>query len=77
MRGRRPFALLLLLLAGLGAVAASCFAPLEPACTFVCGPNGACPEKYVCQSDNLCHRADGTGVCDLGSGATQSDGSAD
>jgi hypothetical protein len=54
-----------LLLAALGAGAASCFSPMKPACTFACGPGGACPDEYLCASDNLCHRADGQGQCDL------------
>jgi hypothetical protein len=74
---RRPLPLLLLLLAGLAAVAAACFSPLQPACTFACGPSGACPEKYTCESDGLCHRADGQGQCDLESGGSPSDGAAD
>ena len=59
MRGRPPLAIALL--AGLAALAAACFSPQEPACAFACGPGGACPAKYTCASDGLCHRTDGLG----------------
>jgi hypothetical protein len=52
---------------------ASCFDPHEPACAFSCASDGKCPTNYVCASDNLCHRADGKGVCTL----SPVDGSAD
>jgi hypothetical protein len=65
---RRP-RLAIALLAGLAAVAAACFSPLKPACTFACGPGGACPAEYTCASDGLCHRQDENagqgGLCDL------------
>lgn len=74
---RSPLVVLRMILfaASLGAAAAACFSPVKPACTFACGPDGACPDEYVCQSDRLCHRADGEGQCDLG--PVSPDGSAD
>jgi hypothetical protein len=64
---------LLLLAAALAATLAACFDPLEPACAFSCGPNGACPASYTCAADGLCHRQDGKGTC----GLNPSDGGAD
>ena len=47
-------------LAVLSAAALSaCYSPPEPACGFVCGSGGSCPDGYACASDNVCHR-DGT-----------------
>lgn len=34
----------------------ACYSPPEPACGFVCGSGGACPDDYTCASDNICHR---------------------
>jgi hypothetical protein len=55
--------LVILCALALGVAASSCFSPLQPACAFSCGANGACPTAYVCASDGLCHRADGQGLC--------------
>jgi hypothetical protein len=38
------------LLLGLG-----CYDTPKPPCAFICGPGGACPVDYTCQSDNVCH----------------------
>ena len=36
-----------------------CYDPPRPACGFVCGPAGACPEDYRCNvTDGRCHRSD-------------------
>ena len=53
--GHVPAMVLLLATAGLVA----CYERFEPACGFVCGPDGACPEHYTCKADNHCHK-DGT-----------------
>jgi hypothetical protein len=47
----------------LAMVTSACFSPKEPACAFSCAADGECPPSYTCGSDNLCHRADGQGVC--------------
>ncbi|HPH67428.1 MAG TPA: hypothetical protein PLF40_16845 [Kofleriaceae bacterium] len=34
---------------------AGCFKTPKPECSFVCGPNSACPADYACAADNYCH----------------------
>ena len=34
---------------------AGCFKTPKPECSFVCGPNNACPADYACAADNYCH----------------------
>lgn len=41
-----------------GAIATSCYEVPRPACGFVCGPDGACPDGYRCAADHYCHRDD-------------------
>ena len=44
----------------IGALGAGCYDVPRPACGFVCGPGGACPAAYTCNTaDNRC-RLDGT-----------------
>jgi hypothetical protein len=52
VRFRRALALIL---ATALPLAAGCFSPPKPDCTFVCGANGACPSGYQCGTDNFCH----------------------
>lgn len=40
-----------------GAIIAACYEVPRPACGFVCGPDGACPDGYACASDHVCHAA--------------------
>jgi hypothetical protein len=51
-------------LACLLVVIASCYRPPQPACGFVCGANGACPEDYACAEDNRCHLAGVGSLCE-------------
>ncbi len=51
-------------LACLLVVLASCYRPPQPACGFVCGANGACPEDYACAEDNRCHLAGVGSLCE-------------
>ena len=52
-------------LACLVALAAGCYDPPKPECGFVCGPQGACPTGYTCQTrDNRCHRDGTDGPCE-------------
>lgn len=39
-----------------GALVAACYDVPRPACGFVCGPDGACPDDYTCANDRYCHR---------------------
>ena len=51
----------------------ACYAPPEPDCGFICGPSGACPTDYTCNStDNRCHRngSSPTLQCSGGSGVS-------
>lgn len=60
-RVRRGLRTLGIVAAGvLGArLAAACYDVPEPPCGFRCGPQGACPEHYVCNSnDGVCHHED-------------------
>ena len=41
---------------------ATCYSPPKPACGFVCGPGGACPEDYTCQA-NRCRLNGATDAC--------------
>ena len=45
---------------------AGCFDPRKPACAFLCGANGACPEGYMCGGDDRCHlvTAGGPAACE-------------
>ncbi|RMH43866.1 MAG: hypothetical protein D6689_03830 [Deltaproteobacteria bacterium] len=47
---------------GIAAVAAAalaaCFDAPKPACAFLCGSDGACPDGYACAADGWCKRAD-------------------
>jgi hypothetical protein len=49
-------AALALLAALTGAIVAACYDIPRPACGFFCGPDGECPEGYICASDRACHR---------------------
>jgi hypothetical protein len=41
----------------------SCYGAPEPACGFICGSDGACPDDYTCHSDDRrCHLTDGSAV---------------
>lgn len=46
----------LLLLAGLALPA--CYDTPTPACAFLCGQGGACPDGYTCRADSWCRRED-------------------
>jgi hypothetical protein len=46
---------LTLLVALSGAIVTACYEVPRPACGFVCGPDGACPDSYTCASDHICH----------------------
>jgi hypothetical protein len=46
--------LLLLLFAG-------CYQTPKPACAFLCGAGGECPDGYECDTDNRCHRVESNG----------------
>ena len=48
---------LTVLVALVGAIVAACYEVPRPACGFVCGPDGACPDGYACASDRYCHAA--------------------
>jgi hypothetical protein len=41
-----------------GALIAACYEIPRPACGFLCGPAGACPDGYSCAADMYCHRND-------------------
>ncbi len=64
--------------AGVGLTA--CFSPQQPGCAFSCASDGLCPSGYSCRTDNLCHRDDGQGICNLvgvtGDAAVGGDGAA-
>ena len=47
----------------LALVLPACFSPVEPQCSFACGPNGACPEDYQCLADGYCHLHGDPGSC--------------
>jgi hypothetical protein len=40
---------------------ASCYQTPRPACAFLCGEDGACPDGYECGGDNRCHRVESDG----------------
>lgn len=52
-----------LLFASLLAVAAgACYETPKPACQFLCGEGGECPDGYACDPDDQrCHRVEGNG----------------
>jgi hypothetical protein len=53
-----PLGVALALLAALvGAIISACYDIPRPACGFVCGPDGACPDGYTCANDHYCHRS--------------------
>jgi hypothetical protein len=39
-----------------GAIIAGCYEIPRPACGFLCGPGGACPDGYSCAADMYCHQ---------------------
>jgi hypothetical protein len=39
-----------------GAIGVACYEVPAPDCGFLCGPNGACPDDYMCADDHHCHR---------------------
>jgi hypothetical protein len=39
-----------------GAIIPGCYEIPRPACGFLCGPGGACPDQYSCAADMYCHR---------------------
>jgi hypothetical protein len=41
-----------------GAIIPACYEIPRPACGFLCGPGGACPDEYRCAADMYCHRND-------------------
>ena len=41
-----------------GAIITACYEIPRPACGFLCGPGGACPDGYRCAADMYCHRND-------------------
>ncbi len=43
---------------------AGCYRAPQPACGFVCGTNGACPDNYSCEADNRCHLAGVGSLCE-------------
>jgi hypothetical protein len=43
------------LLSGGLLLGAGCFETPKPACAFLCGSDGACPDGYQCQPDKVCH----------------------
>lgn len=46
------------------ALGSACFSVSEPACSYRCGPNAACPERYTCGADGYCHLDDhDAGIC--------------
>lgn len=52
-----PVGVALALLAGMaGAIISACYDIPRPACGFVCGPSGECPDGYRCASEHYCHR---------------------
>ena len=60
MRGRLiaiGFCVASLFALAVGTIVPACYSPPQPACGFVCGPGGACPENYTCAPtlDNRCH----------------------
>ena len=41
----------------LGVLLAGCYETPKPACAFLCGSGGECPDGYQCSTDdNRCHR---------------------
>lgn len=40
------------------AIIPACYEIPRPACGFLCGPGGACPDGYSCAADMYCHRND-------------------
>jgi plastocyanin len=53
--------------------ASACFNPDEPACSFVCGDNGACPDDYTCAADGYCHKNGDTSACGFSDAAAPGD----
>ncbi len=46
----------------LAAAAGACYETPKPACQFLCGEGGACPEGYECDpADTRCHRVESGG----------------
>lgn len=50
-----PGIALAVLVAVTGAIIAACYDVPTPACGFICGPGGACPDGYTCAADRYCH----------------------
>lgn len=56
------------------AAACACYTPPEPACGFICGPQGECPADYTCAAaDRRCHRDGTTETCPSGIDAAAGD----
>jgi len=62
--------------AGWAALTTGCFDPGSPACAFSCTSEAhACPNRYACEADGLCHLAGTTAAeCSL---APATDGGSD
>lgn len=54
---------------------AACYSAPAPDCGFICGGNGACPEGYTCNSDNVCRRDDAPAsvTCEVDAGVVPPD----
>ena len=48
-------AALALLAALAGAIVSACYDVPRPACGFLCGPAGECPDGYTCAAEQVCH----------------------
>jgi hypothetical protein len=45
-------------------LAGGCYSLPQPACGFICGDGGACPDGYTCNAlDNRCHLGGAAGAC--------------
>lgn len=58
-------------------LAAGCFNVDEQPCSFACGPNGACPDDYMCLSDRYCHLHGQPGACGYSDAAMAPDANVD
>ena len=48
-------AALALIAALAGAIVSACYDVPRPACGFLCGPAGECPDGYTCAAEQVCH----------------------